>query len=132
MRPDSRPRQHPSPAARYPGVRAATERLIQGLSAEDCAIQSMPDASPVKWHLAHTTWFFEKFVLSRTARLPASPATASCSIPTTTRSAIGTGGRERGMLSRPSLEEVLAYRPHVDYAMRELLPARRAGAPART
>ena len=50
-------------AARYPRIRGATEALAQGLSAEDCALQSMPDASPVKWHMAHTSWFFETFVL---------------------------------------------------------------------
>src|SRR3954471_14899290 len=51
--------------AQYRTVRAATESLCRRLSAEDCNLQSMPDASPPKWHLAHTTWFFETFVLAR-------------------------------------------------------------------
>src|SRR5580658_5382776 len=50
--------------ARYLAIRTDTERLIESLSAEDQCVQSMADASPVKWHRAHTTWFFEEFVLS--------------------------------------------------------------------
>ena len=50
-------------AARYDEVRAYTRSLVEGLSEEDCQLQSMADASPTKWHLAHVTWFFERFVL---------------------------------------------------------------------
>ena len=53
-----------SPLKRFLGVRQFTERMCQSLSARDSALQSMPDASPTSWHLAHTTWFFETFLLA--------------------------------------------------------------------
>ena len=52
-------------ARRFRAIRNVTLRLCETLTPEDCAAQSMPDASPAKWHLAHTTWFFETFVLKR-------------------------------------------------------------------
>src|SRR5258708_11915719 len=61
---NSGPKQPVGLAERFSRVRQATQALCSGLSAEDCMVQSMPDASPVKWHLAHTTWFFETFILS--------------------------------------------------------------------
>jgi len=131
MRPETRQQQDPSPAARYPGVRAATGQLAARLSAEDCAIQSMPDASPVKWHLAHTTWFFETFVLEPNLRgyRPFDPAYRV--LFNSYYNAVGEKHPrpERGMLSRPTLQEVLAYRRHVDGAMHALLSGR-ALAPA--
>jgi len=128
MRPQTRTQPASELRARYAAVRAATEGLARGLSAEDCAIQSMPDASPVKWHLAHTTWFFETFVLA--PRLDGyrvfDPAYGY--LFNSYYNAIGDRHPrpERGMLSRPGLEDVLAYRRHVDRDMQRLLEA---GAP---
>jgi len=108
---------------RYATVRAATRSLAACLSAEDCALQSMPDASPVKWHLAHTTWFFETFVLHRFVRgyRPFDPAFRV--LYNSYYNAIGERHPrpERGLLSRPSLDEVLAYRAHVDACVAPLL-----------
>ena len=110
-------------AHRYARVRARTEALASRLSAEDAMVQSMPDASPAKWHLAHTTWFFDEFVLAASGHPrwhderwrvlfnsyydavgPRHPRTA------------------RGVLSRPSLEEVRAWRARVDEEVLAVVP----------
>ena len=107
----------------FHAVRAHTVELVDGLSDADATVQSMPDASPAKWHLAHTTWFFETFVLD--AQLPDYQ-------PFDERFAFlfnsyyeGAGPRHarprRGLLTRPSLSRVLDYRAHVDEAMAPLL-----------
>lgn len=113
----------PGHDSNYRSIRQATRALAMPLSAEDCAIQSMPDASPVKWHLAHTTWFFETFVLE-----PHHPGyrVFDAAYRVLFNSYYNTVGEkhprpERGMLSRPTLEEVFAYRHHVDEAMLALL-----------
>src|SRR6059036_1600546 len=113
----------PSIAETCAAVRAHSLALAQPLSAEDCAIQSMPDASPVKWHLAHTTWFFETFVLEPrlTRHRPFEPAYRI--LFNSYYNAVGGKypRQDRGMLSRPGLEDVLEYRRHVDEAMLALL-----------
>jgi ergothioneine biosynthesis protein EgtB len=105
-------------AQTYTAVRAYSETLSAPLSAEDCAIQSMPDASPVKWHLAHTSWFFETVILSRQPRYkPFDPRFAF--LFNSYYEALGPRHPRprRGLLTRPGLDEVLAYRAHVDAAM---------------
>ncbi|SDB18694.1 ergothioneine biosynthesis protein EgtB [Belnapia rosea] len=121
---DTRPvSSHAALVARFTAIRDHTEALAAPLSAEDQTIQSMPDASPVKWHRAHVTWFFETFLL-----LPHQPGYRRF------REEFGflfnsyyeaAGPRharpKRGMLTRPSAAEVGAYRAHVDAAMVRLL-----------
>ena len=110
-------------AVRYPRIRAATAARAQGLSAEDSALQSMPDASRVKWHMAHTTWFFETFVLERHANRhePFDPAFRY--LFNSYYNALGEqfARHQRGMLSRPGLDEIRSYRRHVDERMQPLL-----------
>jgi ergothioneine biosynthesis protein EgtB len=110
--------------AHYEEVRAQTERLCDPLSAEDQGVQSMPEASPVKWHLAHTTWFFETFVLvSLPAYRPFHPRFAY--LFNSYYNSIGqrVPRHQRGLLSRPTVSEVHDYRAHVDEQMRALLEA---------
>ena len=125
-RPMEQPQETSFPlAGRYAEVREQTQRLVAPLSAEDCALQSMPDASPAKWHLGHTTWFFETFVLERAEHRfrPFRPEFRALF----NSYYVGVGERhprpERGLLSRPSLEEVRAYRRNVDERMAALLAA---------
>jgi ergothioneine biosynthesis protein EgtB len=119
-------------AVRYCTVRAQTEALARPLTAEDSVVQSMPDASPTKWHLAHTTWFFETFVLGP-AHEEYRPFDSRFSyLFNSYYNAVGArlARSDRGLLSRPSLEEVFRYRAHVDQRMAELFEsaaARRLG-----
>jgi ergothioneine biosynthesis protein EgtB len=108
---------------RYRDVRGRTEALCEPLETEDFIVQSMPDASPVKWHLAHTTWFFEMFVLTPfvTGYRPFHPQFSFLfnSYYTTVGPRPPRG--ERGLLSRPTVAEVYRYRAYVDQHVTELL-----------
>ncbi|HUL97640.1 MAG TPA: ergothioneine biosynthesis protein EgtB [Usitatibacter sp.] len=110
-------------AGRLRAIREATRSLAAPLSAEDCAIQSMPDASPVKWHLAHTTWFFETFILA--GALPGYRPFHPDFRVLFNSYYHSVGERhprpQRGLLSRPCLDEVLDYRTHVDEGLARLL-----------
>ncbi|MDE1916235.1 MAG: ergothioneine biosynthesis protein EgtB [Sphingomonadales bacterium] len=107
----------------YRHVRARSVELIDGLSDADATVQSMPDASPAKWHLAHTSWFFEIMVLHR---FVADYAPFDPRFDYLFNSYYDSVGERhprpaRGLLSRPTLDEVLTYRGHVDAAMAQLL-----------
>ncbi|MGH8227376.1 MAG: ergothioneine biosynthesis protein EgtB [Steroidobacteraceae bacterium] len=104
-------------------VRSATEALVRTLTAEDCVVQSMPDASPAKWHLAHTSWFFEEFVLARHRGGYRFLDENYRFLFNSYYEAVGPrhARPERGLLSRPTVEQTLAYRAHVDEQMAVLL-----------
>ncbi len=108
---------------RYRHVRHATLQSVEGLSDADLTVQSADFASPGKWHLAHTTWFFEQFVLA-----PHEPAYRVFDAHFTFLfnsyyDAVGARHQrsQRGLLTRPTLDVVLAYRRHVDQAMQAML-----------
>ena len=109
--------------SRFTTVRQTTESLAEPLSAEDCSLQSMPDTSPTKWHLAHTSWFFETFMLERfePSFKPFDP-----SFKVLFNSYYnGVGDKhpraERGLISRPDLAKVLDYRRDITERMLRLL-----------
>src|SRR5262245_33771748 len=120
-------------AQRYRAVRAATVALAEPLSAEDCALQSMPDASPTKWHLAHTSWYFETFALE--PGLPGYRSFEPAFRVLFNSYYNGVGPQyarpQRGLLTRPSLDEVMAYREHVDRHLLQLLDDEKLGAALR-
>lgn len=111
--------------ARYTDVRAFSEGLCRPLATEDYVVQSMPDVSPPKWHLAHTSWFFETFLLERFC--------AGYELFHPRYGYLfnsyyeGVGPRhprsQRGLLSRPTVDEVYRYRAHVDAGMERLFRA---------
>jgi len=110
-------------ALRFQQVRALTADLCRTLTPEDMTVQSMPDASPAKWHLAHTTWFFREFILL--------PQVSGYRLFHPQYAYLfnsyyaGAGRRhprpERGLISRPTVADVMHYRAHVDERMLRLL-----------
>ena len=109
-------------ADKYQNVRKQTELLCAPLSIEDCVVQSMPDASPIKWHLAHTTWFFETFFLSKVNKTTDIP-TVYGYLFNSYYQAVGPQfpRARRGTLSRPTMKEVWGWRRQVDESIASLL-----------
>jgi ergothioneine biosynthesis protein EgtB len=110
-------------ARRYAQIRAQSLALAEPLSEADAQVQSMPDVSPTKWHLAHVTWFFETFILERHERgfKPFHPHYRVLFNSYYNRVGEQHPRPQRGLVSRPSLAEVKAYRAHVDQHMAALL-----------
>lgn len=110
-------------ADRYRSVRAQTQDLCAPLKTEDFVVSTMGDVSPTKWHLAHTSWFFETFVLVPFAKGYASPNPKYAFLFNSYY--VQAGERhcraQRGLLTRPTVEEVFAYRAHVDRHMLDLI-----------
>ena len=113
-------------AERYRAVRGHMERLAAALTDEDQCVQSMPDASPAKWHRAHTTWFFEQFVLG--PNLPGYTVFDPAFNFLFNSYYESVGARQprptRGLITRPGAQAIGAYRRHVDEAMARLLVER--------
>src|SRR5689334_5199375 len=108
---------------RYREVRQFTERLCEALQPEDCVVQSMPDVSPTKWHLAHTSWFFETFILKvwLPEYQPEIPQYAY--LFNSYYNAAGDMHRRdlRGLISRPTLAETFRFRRSIDQQFEILL-----------
>lgn len=108
---------------RYDEVRNQTLKLVETLTPDDQMIQSMPDASPAKWHIAHTTWFFEEFVLARHMHDYRKFDERFAFLFNSYYKRLGGHPHRtiRGTFSRPTLDQVCGYRAHVDNAIHQLL-----------
>ena len=125
---------HDDLAAGFAAIRATSLALVAPLSSEDCQVQSMPDASPAKWHLAHVTWFFETFVLERfEPRFRPFDARYRVLFNSYYQ---GVGDQypraQRGLITHPTLADVKRYRASVDERVQALLAARLGNADLRT
>jgi ergothioneine biosynthesis protein EgtB len=109
--------------ARFQDTRDFSEGLCAPLAAEDYVVQSMPDCSPTKWHLAHVSWFFETFLLTPNIATYRSPDPDYVYLFNSYYNAVGDKypRPRRGMISRPTVEEVYRYRAHVDEHVLDLL-----------
>src|SRR5688572_31287500 len=107
---------------RFQAVRNQTVRLCAPLQVEDFVVSSMPDVSPTKWHLAHTSWFFETFVLAPHAASyrAIDPRYAFLFNSYYVQAGERHCRAQRGLVTRPTVSEVFAYRAHVDDAMQRL------------
>lgn len=116
----------PSLLQSFDRVRATTLSLCEPLEIEDFVAQSMPDASPAKWHLAHTSWFFEQFILKPHVRDYRSPYPQYEYLFNSYYQSVGPMHErpQRGLLTRPTVAEVMQYRAHVEAQMHELFEAR--------
>ena len=124
------PNAYPPPAAsgqlqRYRDIRTFSARLCEPLETEDYVIQTMADVSPTKWHLAHTSWFFETFLLTLHLAGYQSPNPRYRFLFNSYYNAVGEQHYRphRGFVSRPTVADVFAYRRHVDANMEKLLEA---------
>ena len=113
-------------ATRYRHIRSHSLALITGLSAEDCAAQAMPEASPQKWHLAHTSWFFDTIALATSGSGDRSPNPVWRRLFNSYYQSIGTPypRPQRGLLTRPGLAEILEWRDGIDQAMLRAIETR--------
>ena len=121
MHPSNKTDQALTPEA-FEVIRKRTLDLVASLSAEDCCAQSMPDASPIKWHLAHTTWFFETFILEPFKKDFKSFDPTFKALFNSYYNAIGLQfpRSQRGLLTRPSLKDILEYRKAIDHDLMAL------------
>jgi ergothioneine biosynthesis protein EgtB len=119
---DPHPPANADLAQRFLSIRHRTAELASRLNSEDTVVQSMPDASPTKWHLAHTTWFFEQFILSRDPAY-VSPNPEWHFLFNSYYQSVGPmhARPKRGLLTRPALDEVWDYRCRVDEAVAALI-----------